>query len=273
MYVSGNLVLLIYLTVFVIVTVEQVLIGVGVEIGYGSPRTLTDVSCKNCRGDLTELRPTLLAGVPIVWETIRKNILLKVQEQRPRRQKIFWGAVELKWWLMSCGLPTGILDSIVFKKVQQATGGRLRFALSGGAAIAQETHKFLSVALCPIMQGYGMTETCGVIAIQTPNLHALNSVGQLFPCLEMKLVTVAEIGYFADHDPPQGEIWVRGQNVMSGYYKLEEETKATLTADGWLKTGDIGQFAPDGTLSIIDRRKTCCAFSSCPCLVLTHPFF
>lgn len=141
--------------------VEMSAFWLGLRLGYASPRTLTDENVRNCLGDLKELKPTLMAGVPLVWESIRKNILSKIKEVPLRRQRIFWGAYYLKWALMQLRLPTTLLDKIVFAKIAAATGGRLRYALSGGAPLAMDTQTFLSVCLCPIAQGYGMTEACG----------------------------------------------------------------------------------------------------------------
>jgi long-subunit acyl-CoA synthetase (AMP-forming) len=141
-------------------TVEHVCLFWGVSLGYGSPRTLTDASVRDCLGDIRELKPSLMVGVPAVWETIRKGVLAKVHAESPTTQKMFNAAFKTKLWLMNKGLPTKFLD-VVFNKIKQQTGGRLRFALSGGAPISKETQEFLSVTLCPILQGYGMTETCG----------------------------------------------------------------------------------------------------------------
>ncbi|KAF9439028.1 long-chain fatty acid-CoA ligase [Entomortierella beljakovae] len=238
--------------------VENVCLYWGVTLGYGTVRTLTDASVRECQGDIKELRPTLMTGVPAVWETIRKGVLAQVSQGSPLVQKIFHAALNAKAWCMDrkLGALTGIFDAIVFNKVKQQTGGRLRFALSGGAPISQETQRFLSTALCPILQGYGMTESCGMCAILTPEVFNYGRVGSPVPCTEVKLVDVSDAGYFATDKPnPRGEVWIRGPSITAGYFKNPEETSATLTADRWLKTGDIGEWHPDGTISIIDRKK------------------
>ncbi|KAG0264783.1 long-chain fatty acid-CoA ligase, partial [Mortierella polycephala] len=151
---------------------------------------------------------------------------------------------------------TGIFDAVVFNKVRQQTGGRLRYALSGGAPISKETQRFLTTALCPILQAYGMTESCGMCAIMTPESFDYNRVGSPVPCTEVKMVDVSDAGYFSTDLPlPRGEIWIRGPSITAGYFKNPEETSATLTKDHWLMTGDIGEWHPDGTISIIDRKK------------------
>jgi long-chain acyl-CoA synthetase len=140
--------------------VENLCIFLGLTLGYGSIRTLTDASVKNCKGDLQEFGPTIMTGVPQVWETIRKTVVSKVQERGPRIEKIFMGAFGLKRYLVNNfgGYGTGVLDKVVFKNVKQQLGGRLRYCLSGGAPVSKETQEFLSLTACPILAGYGMTE-------------------------------------------------------------------------------------------------------------------
>ncbi|KAJ1553265.1 long-chain fatty acid-CoA ligase [Cladochytrium tenue] len=237
--------------------VESACLFLGVALGYGSVRTLTDTNLRHCQGDIKELRPTLMAGVPAVWEIIRKGILARLKEASPLQRRVFHLATKLKWGLMNWGLPTGFLDAIVFNKIKNQTGGRLKFALSGGAPLPQSSQRFLSVCVCPLVNGYGMTECCAVVAVQGTNLFTrLGIVGPPAPCLEMKLVDVADTDYSSRNKPrPQGEVWVRGPSVMRGYYKQPQLTSEVLTEDGWLKTGDIGEWHPDNCLSIIDRKK------------------
>ncbi|KAI7853605.1 hypothetical protein BDC45DRAFT_550136 [Circinella umbellata] len=233
--------------------VENLCIFLGLTLGYGGIKTLTDVSVRNCKGDLVAFAPTIMCGVPQVWETIRKTVLAKVAERGSRIEKIFMGALEAKDYLKNMGLPTGFLDRIVFKKVSQQLGGKLRYGLSGGAPLSKETQRFLSLSLATIICGYGMTESCGMCAVMAPEQFALGEAGAPVPCTEVKLVDVPELGYLASNN--QGEIWIRGPSVTSGYYKQEELTREALTKDGWLMTGDIGQWNATGTLSIIDRKK------------------
>jgi long-chain acyl-CoA synthetase len=133
--------------------VENFVVFKGIPIGYGTPRTLTDQSVRECLGDIRTLRPTLMAGVPAVWEGIRKAVMGKLKQAGPVANFIFKVAFELKWHLFQWGLPTFITDKLVFDKLKANLGGRLRFALSGGAPISQDTQKFLTVAFCPILQG------------------------------------------------------------------------------------------------------------------------
>ncbi|KAI9142081.1 acyl-CoA synthetase [Paraphysoderma sedebokerense] len=237
--------------------VETYCIYHGIALGYGNPKTLTDASCKNCVGDIKELRPTLLAGVPAVWDTIRKGVMSKIAAASPIVRGLFNLAYKVKLASMKHGLPFGFLsDAIVFKKVQAQTGGRLRLGISGGAPLSAETQTFMSVVVAPIFQGYGMTETCGMCTLLTPEIGwTVKTTGSPVACCEVKLVDVPEAGYSTKSRPPQGEVWLRGPSVTSGYYKQPKLTAEVLSADGWMQTGDIGQWNPDGTLSIIDRKK------------------
>nr|KAJ3411433.1 long-chain fatty acid-CoA ligase [Polyrhizophydium stewartii] len=239
---------------------EHVSMYLGMAIGYGGVRTLTDSSVRNCKGDIRELRPTFMAGVPAVWETIRKGVMAKLNEAKSTQRAIFDMAFNLKWFLLQMGMPTGFLDAVVFKAVQQQTGGRLKLILSGGAPLPPESHKFITVCVCPLVQGYGLTETCGPLSVQTMmEIGTVGTVGAPLPSVELKLVAVEETAYtpFPD-DPnvnPRGEVWARGSSIMSGYYKQPQLTAEVLTDDGWFKTGDIGEWMPDGALRIIDRKK------------------
>jgi len=158
--------------------------------------------------------------------------------------------------LVSKGLPgAGLLDTIVFNKVKEATGGKLRICLNGGGPIAKETQRFLSFAITPMISGYGLTETSAMGAIMDPLMWTDTSLGELPGSIEAKLVDFPDAGYHATNNPPQGEIWIRGASVAGGYLDLPEETKESFTDDGWFKTGDIGQFDHNGQIVIIDRKK------------------
>ncbi|KAF9232892.1 hypothetical protein BU15DRAFT_90547 [Melanogaster broomeanus] len=235
--------------------VELVLFAAGMKMGYGRVKTLTDASVRNCKGDLVAFRPTILVGVPQVWETIRKGIITKVNSSGTLKKSIFNGAVAVK----KANVPvlSQIADSAILSSVRAATGGRLRLALSGGAALSRETQEFLSTALVTLLQGYGMTESCAMCAILPPELMQYGVVGLPSPCIEIKLIDVLEAGYKATANPPQGEVCIRGPAVTKGYYKRPDlnEDETIFTKDGWLRTGDVGQWNPDGTLSLIDRIK------------------
>lgn len=227
----------------------------GGTMGYGNAKTLSDTSVRNCQGDIKELKPTILVGVPMVWESVKKGIVGNVNKNSALVKSIFWGGLAAKSFLMSTGLPgSGLLDAVVFKKIKEATGGRLRIMLNGGGPISNNTQRFLSLSLCPMINGYGLTETSAMGGLCDPRAWTDHAIGDIPPSIEMKLVDFPEAGYFSDRTPPQGEIWIRGESVAESYYDNEEETKAAFN-DGWFMTGDIGEFDKYGHISVIDRKK------------------
>ncbi|KAI7575391.1 acetyl-CoA synthetase-like protein, partial [Hortaea werneckii] len=234
----------------------------GGTMGYGNPRTISDNSMRNCRGDIAEFKPTILVGVPAVWETVKKGIMSKVEKMNPVVKNMFWGAMSAKTFMMAnssylpfSGIGTSVMDSVVFKKIQEATGGRLRICMNGGGPIAKDTQKFISMAIAPMISGYGLTETAAMGALMDPLAWSDSALGEMPGSIEMKLVDFPDAGYYSTNDPPQGEIWIRGASVTSGYLDLEKETKEGFTDDGWFKTGDIGEFDSAGQIRIIDRKK------------------
>lgn len=134
----------------------------GGTMGYGSFRTVSEANVRNCYGDIREFKPTVMVGVPAVWETVKKGILAKVNNSNFVVRNMFWSAMAAKSMLTSTGVPgSAILDSVVFSKVKDATGGRLRICMNGGGPIAKDTQRFISMAICPMINGYGLTETAG----------------------------------------------------------------------------------------------------------------
>ncbi|KAL2120416.1 hypothetical protein VTJ04DRAFT_4443 [Mycothermus thermophilus] len=236
---------------------EHAAIYWGAVLGYGNPKTLSDASVRNCNGDIREFKPAILIGVPAVWESVKKGIIGKVSQASPVARTLFWTALGLKQKLLASGLPgSGVLDAVVFKKIKEATGGNLRLCLSAGGPVSKETQTFISMAICPMIIGYGLTETTAMGTLQSPLEWTAESIGALTPAIEAKLVDFPDAGYFATNKPnPQGEIWLRGPTVLKGYYDNEAETAAAITADGWFKTGDIGEWDKNGHLKLIDRKK------------------
>ena len=131
--------------------VELCFLFIGMTSGYARVKTLTDTSVRNCVGDIKAFRPTIMIGVPAVWELIRKGILSQINNAGALKKSVFNGALSIK----RANVPglTSIVDGVVFNQIKAATGGRLRLALSGGAALSRETQEFLSLALVMLLQG------------------------------------------------------------------------------------------------------------------------
>jgi len=149
--------------------VEFTLLSVGITIGFSSPKTLSDTNMRApCVGDMRALSPTIMCGVPTVWETIRKGLLAKVEAGGRIRSSLFHGAVAAKKYTSGIplvgGLVRGVTDAVVFSKVKQATGGRLKYAVNGGAGVSRDTQEFLMRCLTPtFIQGWGLTETTACV--------------------------------------------------------------------------------------------------------------
>lgn len=203
--------------------------------------------------DLLEVRPTVMIAVPRLYEKMKARIEATVHGESPRRQRIFWWAVRvgteaararttgrrLPW---TKRLAAWVADRLVFAKVRSRTGGRLRFFVSGGAHIEREIEELFWAAGLPILGGYGLTETSPVISVNTFAATRFGSVGKPLPGVEVRV---------AD----DGEILVRGPNVMAGYHNLPKETEGAFTEDGFFKTGDLGKLDADGFLHVTDRKK------------------
>eukprot|EP00835_Amoeboradix_gromovi_P004073 NODE_298_length_11435_cov_0.210303.p1 type:complete len:693 gc:universal NODE_298_length_11435_cov_0.210303:9521-7443(-) len=248
--------------------VETCCLYLGIQLGFGTTRTLTDQFTKNCNGDIKELRPTVMVGVPQVWDTIRKGILKKIESASLPIRMIFWGAYKMKQWSIDRGLPMAHVADFAFKKIRAATGGKLKIALSGGSPLNSDTQTFLTNVLCPIYVGFGMTETVGMGCLLVPQIGFKSGVvGVVVPSLQLKLVNY--IDYCSTDNPPRGEIWLKGPSICKGYYKQPKITRESFE-DGWLKTGDIGEIVPlkdtalqrhnevpgsTGLIKIIDRKK------------------
>ncbi|KAH9957523.1 acetyl-CoA synthetase-like protein [Russula dissimulans] len=250
--------------------VELCFVFVGLCSGYGRVKTLTDQSVRKCQGDIKAFRPSIMVGVPAVWELIRKGILAQVNKSGTVRKSMFNGAMSVK--RANVPILKSVVDTVVFAKIRQATGGRLRLALSGGAALSRETQEFLTLALVTVVQGYGMTETCGMCTVLPPDFMRYGCVGLPSPSIEIKFLDVPEAGYFSTNDPPQGEVLLRGPSVTSGYYKRDDlnNDETIFTKDGWLRTGDVGQWNKDGTLSVIDRIKNLVKLQGGEYIALEH---
>jgi len=238
--------------------VETLCLTIGASVGYGNPRSLVDSEVRGCKGDLRELRPTLMAGVPSVYDKVKKGVLDKINHSPPLLKKLFNIAYSQKRSAIEKGYDTPFWNKIVFDKIKDQVGGRVRMLLSGGAPLSKDTHEFLRVAIVPYtIQGYGLTETTGGSTLMAlDDVTSLQVSGPPLGCSEIKLVDVKELNYTSQDKPfPRGEVWVRGGNISKGYYKLDQQTKESYMEGGWFATGDIGYFNERGLLLITDRKK------------------
>ncbi|XP_078736341.1 LOW QUALITY PROTEIN: long-chain-fatty-acid--CoA ligase 4-like [Lampetra fluviatilis] len=237
----------------------------GCRIGYSSPLTLSDQSSKikkGSKGDVSVLRPTLMAAVPEILDRIHKSVLARVQGMSAPQRALFKLAYNYKLDQVSKGYDAPLCNWLVFRKVRATLGGRVRLMLSGGAPLSPQTQRFMNVCFCcSVGQGYGLTETCGAGTISEVCDFSTCRVGAPLSCCEIKLRDWEEGGYrVTDRPYPRGEILVGGGNVAMGYYRDERRSAEdffTEPASGqrWFCTGDIGQMHPDGCLQVIDRKK------------------
>jgi long-chain acyl-CoA synthetase len=218
--------------------------GAGATINYAESIDLL-------LANLGEVRPTIVMSVPRIYEKIYARALENALASPLKKRIFFWAkavgerCAEL---ILADRQPEGMLafqyrlaTKLVFSKLQQRVGGRLKFFVSGGAPLPADVAKFFYAAGLPIYEGYGLTETSPVITINNPRKRRLGTVGPIIPNVEVR---------FAD----DGEILVRGPNVMKGYFNKPEATREAIDTDGFFHTGDIGVIE-DGFLKITDRKK------------------
>lgn len=203
--------------------------------------------------NLKEIRPTAMTSVPRMFEKIYTKILERgIASGFPKKQLFLWSLEVGRKWAEKkdrgesigffLAIKHRIADKLVFKKLREAVGGRVRVFISGGAALAPDIDYFFAGAGLRILQGYGLTETSPVISCNTEEHNRVGTVGKVVEGVTVKI----------DED---GEILVKGDTVMQGYYNRPEDTEKCFTSDGWFRTGDIGHLDKDGFLVITDRKK------------------
>src|SRR6266498_1343743 len=210
-------------------------------------------SIDKLRENLPETQPHFICSVPRVFEKVYAGAMARAEGGSPVKRKIFN-------WALAVGkevsrlkqanrpVPTALAlkyklaEKLVFSKMQAALGGRLRFAVSGGAPLSREIAEFFHAAGILILEGYGLTETCPVLTNNREDAYKFGSVGKPLPGVDVKIAA-------------DGEILGRGGNIAKGYFKKTEATREVFLEDGWFATGDIGRFDEDGFLFITDRKK------------------
>ncbi len=202
--------------------------------------------------NIVEIRPTVMAGVPRLFEKVHARVRESVRTASLARRAIFAlalsvGRLHARPFIdgRPAPLPARLLqplaDRLVFAKLRERLGGRVRFFISGGAPLAPSISLFFHAAGIRILEGYGLTETSPVIAVNTLDRTRIGTVGPIVPRVEVRIAA-------------DGEILVRGPNVMKGYFGDEEATRQAMEG-GWFHTGDVGLIDPDGFLKITDRKK------------------
>jgi long-chain acyl-CoA synthetase len=220
---------------------------VGATIAYAE-------SVFTVQSNMVELKPTVMASVPRLYESLESRIREGIAKQPEKKRKFAEWAVKIGWDYNSKrvagespGLLTMILYPLADSKVlaplrERVTGGKLRFFISGGAPLPVETAKFLTSLGLQVIEGYGLTETSPVICANLPSKTKLGTVGPPIPGVEVR---IAE----------DGEVLSRGPHIMHGYYNNPEATTSAIDAEGWFHTGDVGELDEDGFLKITDRKK------------------
>ncbi len=230
-----------------------------VQLGKSQFETL-----KNIPQNIKEIRPTIMLSAPALAKNFRKTIERGVREKGPRVEAFFKRALKLAYAYNRDGWNRGkgwsvlkkplylLFDRLLFKKIRAGLGGRLEYFVGGAALLDLDLQKFFYAIGIPMFQGYGLTEAAPVIAANSPTNHKLGSSGRPVANLELRICDQA-----GNQLPPgaPGEIVVRGENIMAGYWKNDQATREVLR-DGWLYTGDIGYLDEDGFLYVLGRVKS-----------------
>ncbi|XP_043688750.1 long chain acyl-CoA synthetase 6, peroxisomal-like [Telopea speciosissima] len=231
---------------------QVMIVYCGVAVGFyqGDNLKLMD--------DMAALRPTVFCSVPRLYNRIYSGITNAVKTSGSLRERLFNAAYNSKKQAIANGRnPSPIWDRLVFNKIKEKLGGRVRLMVSGASPLSPDVMDFLRVCFgCRVAEGYGMTEGSCTISFMEEGDILSGHVGPPSSACEVKLVDVPEMNYSSEDQPyPRGEICVRGPIVFRGYYKDEVQTKEVIDEDSWLHTGDIGLWLPGGRLKIIDRKK------------------
>ncbi len=209
-------------------------------------------SIETISSNIQEIKPSIMTTVPKLLETIKKKIFASMEREKPAKKKIFNWAINTgikqvrlqqsdKFSLIN-STQFKLADKLVFGKIREKLGGNIRAFLCGGAALPDDVCEFFIAIGAPVLQGYGLTENSPVVAVNGFEDNEIGTIGRVLPNLEVK---IAE----------DGEILVKGPSVMKGYWNDINATKEAIDEDGWLNTGDVGQFTAKGHLKITDRKK------------------
>ncbi|HUZ97892.1 MAG TPA: long-chain fatty acid--CoA ligase [Gaiellaceae bacterium] len=191
---------------------------------------------------LARTRPTILPAVPRVYEKIHANVVGEIERSSPVKRAIGRWALRVGATNRPASVPGRIADALVFKKIRDRLGGRIRIGISGAAPLGIDVLEFFRSLNMLVIEGYGLTETSSSLSVNDPDDYRFGTVGRVVDGSEVKL----------DED---GEILVRSDSVFKGYFKDPEATAAAFTEDGFFRTGDVGEIDADGFVKITDRKK------------------
>ncbi|MDQ4036425.1 MAG: long-chain fatty acid--CoA ligase [Chloroflexota bacterium] len=225
-----------------------------VALGRGAAVVYAEALLERLPANMVEVQPTVMGSVPRLYERVYARVTSAVEAGSPTKQKIFGWATGLgaqkydnhlagrgdSVWLKA---QLRVADLLVFRKIRERTGGRVRYFVSGSAPLAREIGEFFYGMGMLVLEGYGLTETSPFVSINRPDDFVFGTVGRAAPGSEVMI------------DEPTGEILVRGPQVMQGYLNQPDETAKAIDADGWFHTGDIGQLDEIGRIRITDRLK------------------
>ena len=228
----------------------KVLLSAQYQLGF---TTATDGRVPKISENLVKVSPSLMAGVPRIFEKIYQGATAKAMSAGGLKAKIFTWAFDSSIKIKAAqragksggpfaGIQMALADKLVFSKIHAATGGNMRVMVSGSAALNGDVARWFDAAGLPILEGYGLTENTAAACISRPDDLVFGTIGQPFPGTQVKI---------AD----DGEVLLRGPHIMRGYRNLPEANAEALLPDGWLATGDIGELDDAGRLKITDRKK------------------
>ena len=225
-----------------------------VALGRGAAVVYAEALLERLPANMVEVKPTVMGSVPRLYERVYARVLAAVETGSPMKQRIFHWAAGLgakkyanhlagksdSLWLRG---QLKVADALVFKKIRERTGGRVRYFVSGSAPLAREIGEFFYGMGMLVLEGYGLTETSPFVSINRPDDFVFGTVGRAAPGSEVMI------------DESSGEILVRGPQVMQGYLNQAAETARAINPEGWFHTGDIGELDPIGRIKITDRLK------------------